>query len=142
MSKMLIARIDAFTKIGKYVARGQVVSSDEVDYSEADKNSAFIPAPSGVSGTAVVEMSAIAPTGPNPQNPQQIPNGTVQTPEGYVQDGARMIGEVTIPEQERRVMIVEDDDTQAQVTEALDKAGSPDASPKADQAKSKGKKAN
>ncbi len=124
--ELLIARIDAFTKNGRYVQRGQTVSSEEVDYSKGDENSAFIEAPSGVDTNAVVEMSAIAPSGPNPKMPQQIPNGTVQTAEGYVQSGATLIGEVTIPEQERRVMIVEDDDTQALVADALDKAGNAD----------------
>lgn len=132
MSQLLIARIDAFTKGGKYVARGQVISSDEVDYTKGE-NSAFIPAPSGVDGSAVVEMSAIAPTGPNPQNPQQIPPGTVQTPEGYVQGGARMVGEVTIPA-EQRILIVEDDETQALVAEALEKADADKGKAKKDKA--------
>ncbi len=128
MTKLLIARIDAFTKAGKYVSRGEVINVDEVDYDASDAGSAFIEAPAGVSGNAVVEVSAIAPSGPNPQNPQQIPNGTVQTPGGYVQDGARLIGEVTVPEKQRIevVGIDKDDETQAKVSEALDKAGNPD----------------
>ncbi len=128
MSKLLIARIDAFTKAGRYVAKGEVISADEVDYDAKDDKAAFAEAPSGINANAVVEISAIAPTGPNPQNPQQIPNGTVQGPGGYVQDGARLIGEVTLPEKQRIevVGIDKEDDTQSRISDALAEADDAD----------------
>lgn len=54
----------------------------------------------------VIEMAAIAPTGPNPKNPQQIPPDASQGPGGgYQQPGAVLVGEVTIPEKERTAAI-------------------------------------
>ena len=122
MTKMLIATQDAFSKNATYIARGQVISASEVDWKDGEPG--FIAAPSGVTGNAVVEVSAIAPTGPNPRNPQQIAPGTVQTAAGYVQDGAVMVGEVTVPEKQRITIvgIDKEDDTQAKVQEALAKA--------------------
>lgn len=46
--------------------------------------------------TAVVEMSAIGPSGPNPVAPQQISPDTVQGPGGgYFRPGAMIVGEAT-----------------------------------------------
>lgn len=117
----LIARIDAFTKSGKFVPRGGLVTTDEVDFDAKDDNGAFIKAPSGLETLAVVEVSAIAPTGPNPQNPQQIASDAMQTVEGYVQGGARLVGEVTVPEKQRIeiVGIGKNDDSQAKIAQAL-----------------------
>jgi len=117
---LLIATQDTFTKAGRFVSRGQTVSSEEVDYNEDSAN--LIEAPTGIDRMAVVEVSAIAPTGPNPKNPQQIAPDVVQTVEGYVQSGAVLVGEVTLPEKQRIeiVGIDKDDDTQAKVQEALD----------------------
>lgn len=116
-----IAKIPTFTKQGRYVERGQLIDDNELDDTESGN---VIDAPSGINDSAVVEISAIAPAGPNPQNPQQLPIGAHQTPEGYVQDGARLIGEVTKPAKERIeiVGIDPEDDTQAKISEALDKA--------------------
>jgi hypothetical protein len=124
MSELLIAKADTFTKAGRYVKRGQTLSADEIDF-DAEKSKAHVmEAPEGIDGTAVVEVSAIAPTGPNPQLPQQIPTDAVQTPTGYEQAGATLVGEVTLPEKQRIevVGIDKEDDTQAKVTEALEKA--------------------
>ena len=118
MSKLLIATIDTYTKAGRFVPKGSTVDSAEVDFDENSTN--LIKAPAGVDGLAVVQISAIAPTGPNPQNPQQIAPGTVQTEAGYVQDGARLVGEVTVPEKQRFEVISDaDDETQALVTQAI-----------------------
>ncbi len=116
---LLIATQDTFTKAGRFVSRGQTVSSEEVDYNEDSEN--LMEAPTGIDKMAVVEVSAIAPTGPNPKNPQQIAPDVVQTVEGYVQSGAVLVGEVTLPEKQRIeiVGIDKDDDTQAKVQEAL-----------------------
>jgi hypothetical protein len=122
MTEVLIAKRDTFTKAGRYVYRGQPISADELD--EEGREDVAIDAPEGVDGTAVVEISAIAPTGPNPQNPQQIPNDAHQVPGGYAMHGAKLVGEVTVPEKQRIeiVGIDPEDDTQAKVTEALAEA--------------------
>ncbi len=127
MTKLLIATQDAFSKSATFIPKGSVVSADTVDWKDGDAG--FIVAPDGVTGNAVVEVSAIAPTGPNPQNPQQIAPGTIQTAGGYVQDGAKMVGEVTLPEKQRITIvgIDKEDDTQAKVTEAVAKAAEDDA---------------
>lgn len=116
-----IAKIPTFTKQGRYVERGQLIDDFELDDTESGN---VIDAPSDINENAVVEISAIAPSGPNPQNPQQLPIGAHQVPGGYVQDGASLVGEVTKPAKERIeiVGIDPEDDTQAKVTEALDKA--------------------
>lgn len=118
-----ITTIPTFTKQGRYVERGQLVDDIELDDTESGN---VIDAPDGISDNAVVEISAIAPTGPNPQNPQQIPVGAHQTPRGYVMDGATLVGEVTLPEKQRIevVGIDKEDDTQARITEALEDAKS------------------
>ncbi len=127
MTKMLIATADAFDKNANFVAKGEVIGADQVDWKEGGPG--FIAAPSGINANAVVEVSAIAPTGPNPKNPQQIAPGTVQTTGGYVQDGARLVGEVTAPVKVRitDAGIDPDDDTQAKITEAVTKASAKDA---------------
>jgi hypothetical protein len=117
-----IATIPTFTKDARYVERGGMIDDTELDDVESGN---VIEAPSGINENAVVEISAIAPSGPNPQNPQQLPIGATQVPGGYAQDGAKLVGEVTKPEKQRIevVGIDPEDDTQAKVTEALDKAG-------------------
>lgn len=124
MAETLIARTATFTKTGRYVERGQPLSADEIDYDKETSSAHVVEAPEGVDGTAVVEVSAIAPTGPNPQNPQQLPPDGYQTPAGYGQAGAKLVGEVTLPEKQRIqvVGIDREDDTQAKVTEALEEA--------------------
>lgn len=119
MTKTLIARIDTFTKQGRYAPRGTTVTSDEVDYDPDAENNNVIEAPEGVGDNAVVQISAIAPTGPNPTVPQQIAPDVVQTTGGYEQAGARLVSEVTVPEKVRFEIIDPEDDTQAKVTEAL-----------------------
>lgn len=117
----LIARIDTFTKAGRFVPRGGQVDSSEVDF-DTDNSDNLIEAPSDYSPGAV-EMSAIAPSGPNPQNPQQIAAGTVQTEAGYIDRGARVVGEVTVSEDARFVEIVDaDDNSQGLIEEALTNA--------------------
>lgn len=51
---------------------------------------------------AVVEIAAIAPTGPNPRVPQQLPPNAVQGPGGeYLVPGKVLRGEVTDPQEDR-----------------------------------------
>jgi hypothetical protein len=116
-----IAKTATFTKKGRYVERGQVIEDDEIDFEEGKSDAHLMDAPDGVDGAVAVEISAIAPTGPNPQNPQQLPNDAVQTTGGYEMAGARLVGEVTLPEKQRIevVGIDKEDETQGKVTEAL-----------------------
>jgi hypothetical protein len=122
-AKLLLARIDTFTKAGRYVPRGMTVSSDEVDFDPKTSDN-LTEAPEGAAEGVVIEMSAIAPTGPNPKNPQQIAPGTVQTTDGYVDRGARLVGEVTLPEKQRIEVVGIDPESTVQddVSAALEEA--------------------
>jgi hypothetical protein len=60
----------------------------------------------------VVEQSALAPTGPNPQTPQQIPPDAVQTAAGvYARPGVILKGEVTRDADQRLADRVQEGDT-------------------------------
>ncbi len=117
--QLLIARVDTFTKAGRIVARGSTVRASEVDYDPKTSDN-LIEAPTG-DEQAVVEIAAIAPTGPNPVAPQQIAPDVVQTATGYEQAGARLVGEVTLPEKQRIEIVGIDKESTAQddVTQAL-----------------------
>lgn len=69
----------------------------------------------------VIQMSAIAPTGPNPTAPQQIAPDHIQSVEGYVKPGARIVGEVTLPAEQRIEIVGLDSNTgtEAEADEAL-----------------------
>lgn len=123
MSKLLIARIDTFTPSGRFVSRGQAVPEAEAKAADGKISDNYIEAPEGVEG-AVVEVSAIAPTGPNPKVPQQIAHDAVQTQDGYEQTGAKLVGEVTLPEKQRIEIVGIDKEStaQADVVEALAEA--------------------
>lgn len=126
MTKVLLATMDTFTKQGRFVSKGQPVTADEVDFDD-DNNGNLTKAPASLTGQApVVEISAIAPTGPNPTAPQQVAPGTVQTVAGYEQNGAILVGEVTKPEKERITIVGIDSkkgaSAQADVAEALEQA--------------------
>ena len=124
MAKMLLTTQDTFTKAGRFVSKGQPISSEEVDFDENSTN--LIEAPKSLQGAQpVVEISAIAPTGPNPLNPQQIAPDVYQTAAGYEQAGVRLVGEVTKPEKQRITIVGIDNEAaqnaQADVNEALEK---------------------
>jgi hypothetical protein len=140
MGDFLIARIDSFTPAGRYVVRGQPVKRSEVEDAEGNIGDNFIDAPASYEGNAVVEVSAIAPTGPNPKNPQQIAPDVVQTTEGYVQHGATLVGEVTLPEKQRIEIVGIDPDStvQADVAKALADADAKDAGKNVDNAGTEG----
>jgi hypothetical protein len=125
-AKMLLATIDTFTKQGRFVPKGQPLSSEEVD-TEGSNTANLTDAPASLGEGAVIEISAIAPTGPNPTAPQQKPNDSYQTEAGFVQAGVRLVGEVTKPEKERIEIVGIDSkkaaDVQADVNEKLEKAG-------------------
>lgn len=123
--KALIAAMDTFTKAGRFVPKGNPVPADEVDF-EGDDSPNLIEAPKALSdGPIAVEVSAIAPTGPNPVNPQQIAPDVIQTEAGYFQNGVRLVGEVTQPEKQRIKVVGLDndgDETQAEITQLVDEA--------------------
>ncbi len=129
--KTLVARIDTYTKAGRFVPRGGAIREDEIDFVEGKSDN--VVEVEGAEQRVAIEMSAIAPTGPNPRNPQQIASDTEQTTEGYVQSGALVVGEVTEPEKVRRAVIVDvDDTTQGDVVEAIEEANRKAASDRAD----------
>lgn len=73
-----------------------------------------------------VQVSPVAPTGPNPTAPQQIPPDAGQTVRGFEQPGAQLVGEVTQPEKQRIAAALLDDedaaDTQGAIVEKLEEA--------------------
>jgi hypothetical protein len=70
----------------------------------------------------VVEMAAVGPTGPNPTAPQQIPPDGYQGAGGaYMQPGKVLVGEVTVPEEERKAGITSPED-EADATDKLREA--------------------
>lgn len=112
MTKTLLATMDTFTKNGRFVPKGMPLSEDEVDYN-GDESRNLTEAPKALQGQQpVLEVSAIAPTGPNPTAPQQIAPDVYQTVAGYEQGGVRLVGEVTQPEKQR-IKVVGIDDTKA-----------------------------
>ena len=125
MAKVLLTTQDTFTKAGRFVPKGSPVSSDEVDF-DTENSGNLIEAPQSLQGTQpIVEISAIAPTGPNPVNPQQIAPDVYQTATGYEQAGVRLVGEVTKPEKQRITIVGIDNEkalnAQADVNEAFEK---------------------
>lgn len=92
-----ITTIDRFDGT-KLVPRGQIVQfADGIDLS-GDHN--LVDVPAGFA-PATVEVAALGPTGPNPTNPQQLPHDAVQTSSGYAIPGAKLVGEVTLPQETR-----------------------------------------
>lgn len=80
---------------GRYVPKGFPVMVDTAKLSGRETNFAE-PGPN-VGGS--VQMAAVAPSGPNPQAPQQVPHDAVQTVEGHVMPGGvRLVGETTAPD--------------------------------------------
>lgn len=92
--KQMITTIGRFVN-GTYVNRGHLVNVAD----DAPADATLIPA--GDLDTAVVEMAAVGPTGPNPVNPQQVPPDARQTVAGHFIPGARLVGEVTTDEETR-----------------------------------------
>lgn len=125
-NKVLLATMDTFTKAGRFVPRGNPIAEDEVDF-EGEESRNLTEAPKELQDNQpVMEISAIAPTGPNPTAPQQIAPDVVQTVAGYEQQGVRLVGEVTVPEKKRIQVVGIDDEkaaeAQAAVNEKLQEA--------------------
>jgi hypothetical protein len=127
---------------GRLVPRGHVVevpeeqadriASDTAEKQKRDKKYRPNLVPAGDIGDVdVVQIAALSPTGPNPQNPQQIPPDAVQTVEGYLTPGARLVGETTAPAETRidgaGLAEGEQKGTQEKVQDELAKAGDREA---------------
>jgi hypothetical protein len=88
---------------------GQIVYVDEKNLNGDEKNLADA---EGFPAPATVEIAAIAPTGPNPTMPQQLPPDALQTAAGtYVQPGAELVAEITAPGEVRSAGRTEADST-------------------------------
>lgn len=103
---------------GRYIPKGFPVMVDTDKLNGREKN--LIDA-RDVGSADIVEMAAVSPTGPNPKTPQQVPPDARQTVEGHVVPGAVLVGEVTLPAEERleKSGIAASGETQAAVAEAL-----------------------
>ena len=107
---------DSFDALGKLVKAGQVGAFDEDKLSGDEKHL------HDISGEPLpaVQIAAIAPTGPNPTVPQQIPPDALQDASGqYVIPGKRLVGERTLPAEERLTDDL-DPELEAKATEELD----------------------
>jgi len=88
-----VSLVNAFDATGKYVPEGHIGTFDEDKITDKDKH---LVDPGDLPATVAVQIAAIAPTGPNPVTPQQIPPDAVQGPGGnYVTPGKTLVGEVT-----------------------------------------------
>jgi hypothetical protein len=99
---------------GAYHPRGSVVSIDDSLVKEGQRN--LIAIEGDIPDVPAIEIAPVAPTGPNPKAPQQIPPDATQTIRGYEQPGARLVGEVTVPEKDRieAAQLLDDGDTTQQ----------------------------
>ncbi len=66
-------------------------SSEETTKFVRNSNVAPLDGSAGV--VPVVAMAAIAPTGPNPTKPQQVPAGSISGAGGHFYDGAKLVAE-------------------------------------------------
>lgn len=114
----MLATEDSFDANGVLVPAGHIGTFDADRLNGKEKHLHEV---DGDMRPAVVEMAAIAPTGPNPTVPQQVPPGAVQGPGGnYMTPGKVLVGEVTSPADERiEQRGLRDPDQEAAVTEAL-----------------------
>lgn len=88
---------------GRLVPAGSVIYID-TDLNEITKdNTPNLREPGSAPIVAPVVIAAIAPTGPNPTMPQQVPHGFVQTMGGYTDAiGAPLVAEGSVAEAEHR----------------------------------------
>lgn len=98
---------DSFDAVGKLVPAGQIGTFDAETLTGKEPHLHDVPS----EPQPVVEISAIAPTGPNPTVPQQLPSDAVQLPGGgYGRTGAILTAERTAPAEERREGLTEPGD--------------------------------
>ena len=116
----LVAKLvlkDSFDDTNTFVSKGQIGSfyADKLngDEDHLQDVGAFQP--------AIVQISPIAPTGPNPTAPQQIPPDAVQTAGGgYALPGKVLVAEITQPGDARAAFVEGGDESK--VTNMLEKA--------------------
>lgn len=103
---------------GRFVPKGFPVMVETDDLSGNERNFADA---KDIGGPDIVQMAAVAPTGPNPTMPQQVPPDAIQTIEGHVVPGAILTGETTSTEQQKIAEQLLDDSgsSQAAVAEAV-----------------------
>lgn len=94
----------SFDARGVYVPAGHIGTFDTDKLSGKEKHlkdvDGFAP--------AVVQIAPIAPTGPNPKAPQQVPPGAVQTAAGmYAEPGKVLVGAKAPPSKEARAVLTE-----------------------------------
>lgn len=121
--RTVLAKMDSFVD-GRLVPAGFTVPiSDDVEISTG-KDGNFEEIEGDLPTPDRIQISAIAPTGPNPTAPQQIAPDMVQSIEGYVKPGAIVVGEVTKPAEQRIEIVGLDDNqgTEEQAAEALEAA--------------------
>jgi hypothetical protein len=116
----LVAKIvlkDSFDATNTFRSAGQIGSFDPDRLNGEEDHLQDV----GGFQPAIVQIAPIAPTGPNPTAPQQIPPDAVQTPGGgYALPGKVLVGEVTLPGDQREAQSVGGDENK--VTEMLEKA--------------------
>lgn len=89
---------DSFDARGVLVPAGHVAVFDEGRLNGDEEHIKDV----GDFREAVVEIAPIAPTGPNPKIPQQVPPDAIQAPGGdYYLPGKRLVAEVTDPQEQR-----------------------------------------
>jgi hypothetical protein len=108
----------AFDATGKYVPEGHIGTFDTDKITEKDKH---LVDPGELPGTAMVQISPIAPTGPNPTTPQQLPADAIQGPGGgYFTPGKQLVSEVTANAETRITGAnLDKPELEAEVSEAL-----------------------
>lgn len=114
-----LALQDSFDARGVFIPAGHIGSFD-ADKIEPEKDKHLID-PGELGEPAMVQISVIAPTGPNPVTPQQLPPGAVQGPAGtYLTPGKVLVSEVTkTAEQRIEEPRLDDVDREDEVNKAL-----------------------
>jgi hypothetical protein len=88
---------------GRLVPVGGLIQIDTELNELTKENSSNCREPGSAPIVAPVVIAAIAPTGPNPTTPQQVPHGFVQTMGGYTNAiGAPLVAEGSVAEAEHR----------------------------------------
>jgi hypothetical protein len=115
--QMLVTE-DSYDAAGVLIHAGHIGTFDTERLNGKEKH---LHDASKLGADAMVEMSAVAPTGPNPTMPQQIPTDAVQGSGGQYQiPGKTLVGEVTNPQEERiDDRNLRDADHEAKVSDAL-----------------------
>ncbi len=123
LKNFLVVKAAGVYANGAHYPRGSIVPLEESDVSDSDTHVTALP--SDYTDPPAVQMAAVAPTGPNPTAPQQVPPDAVQTIRGHEIPGARLVGEVTAPAEERidgAGLLDDEDESQGELVEALEEA--------------------